>query len=562
MRALTIKQKLVLVFAVYFLVVVGLGGFFDLVQNASYQKVKSIQDSKEIQRLVTDVEFLTAGISNDERGYLISGDLTYKDESSQKMKQINQDIASINKLNANPLVNSKVATISTFIKTYSYYSDEVYSTDLQTAKTIHFEAERNLRKQKLNPAIDSLVTEVNKQVNRNISAYHNSITINDSVLGILLVVILLVSIVAGRFLIQSILTPLRMLQTQLDEIANGQGDLTKEIHVKSKDELGHLATSFNQFLHMLRVLIREVRTGSEQVNQSSLTLNQTAMEISAGTESMNQSVQEAAAGAETQSEMADQSSNAVNEMAVGVSQIAEHAADVSMQASEAATMAEEGQKTLDQLVLQVETISASVVESVQGIEALDQHSINISKILKFIQEISEQTNLLALNAAIEAARAGEAGRGFSVVADEIRSLAEESSQSSNQIATIIQEISVGTKETVAKFKHVQERVQEGSSFVAVTQEKFQEIIKAFESITYRIQEISATSEELSAGSEEISATVQEMAELSFRASDYMKEVANHSAHHLERLSEVRRDSGGLTNLSKNLTQLVGQFVLD
>jgi methyl-accepting chemotaxis protein len=286
------------------------------------------------------------------------------------------------------------------------------------------------------------------------------------------------------------------------------------------------------------------------------------MEIIAGTQSMNQSVQEAAVGSATQSEMASQSAMAVSEMAIGVSQIAENATDVTMQASEATTMAEEGQAALSSLIEQVKTINQSVDDSVKSIETLDEYSTSISKILSFIQEISEQTNLLALNAAIEAARAGEAGKGFAVVAEEIRSLAEDSSQSSKQIGEFIEQIARETKGTVLSIKNVQSRVEEGNRFVALTQAKFNEIMKAFENITSSIQEISATSEELSAGSEEISATVQEMAELAERASEYMAEVSHHSAQHLESLANVQKDSVALTKLSNNLDQLVGQFVLE
>jgi methyl-accepting chemotaxis protein len=478
------------------------------------------------------------------------------------MKEIKKDMASIKALNQDRTINAMVASISTYINTYSYYSDEVYSTDTKTAKTIHFSAETNLLNQKLDPAVNALVLQVNKMVDQNINSDKMQNRFNDVALLILMIIILVLSILFGRILIRSIITPLKTLQAQLDEIAHGEGDLTKEIEVKTKDELGILANTFNLFLQTMRLLIGEVRTGAERVTESSNTLNQTSREIIAGTQSMNQSVQEAAVGSETQSEMASQSANAVSEMAIGVSQIAENATDVSMQASEATTMAEEGQEALTQLIEQVKTINHGVDESVKSIEALDHYSNSISKILSFIQEISEQTNLLALNAAIEAARAGESGKGFAVVAEEIRSLAEDSTQSSKQVADLIQQIAKETKDTVLNIKNVQKRVEEGNSFVSLTQAKFIEIMNSFETITYRIQEISATSEELSAGSEEISATVQEMAELSEKASGYMKEVSQYSTQHLESLAHVQKDSIELTQLSKNLDQLVGQFVLE
>lgn len=562
MKNVSIKQKLILVFAIYFVIVMVLGAYFYLVQTTSYNRVKSIQNSKEIQRLLTSVENQLTGISNDERGFLIQGDATYKDQSNQKLNQIKKDLAKIIALSPDQAIRSKAQKLSTYLTTYSYYCKEVYGTDKQSATLIHFSAVTKLLNDKLDPALNDLVSQVNKMVDTNVNSYKMQNQVNAVALLVLLIVILVLSIIVGRTLIRSIIKPLDTLQTQLNEIANGEGDLTKEIEVKTHDELGRLAVTFNLFLNTMRVLIGEVRTGAERVTQSSNTLNTTSMEIIDGTESMNQSVQEAAAGSATQSEMASQSAMAVSEMAIGVSRIAENATDVSMQASEATKMAEEGQEALTSLIEQVKTINESVDESVKSIETLDDYSSSISKILSFIQEISEQTNLLALNAAIEAARAGEAGKGFAVVAEEIRSLAEDSSQSSKQIGDFIEQIANETKGTVLSIKNVQSRVEEGNRFVALTQAKFNEIMKAFETITSSIQEISATSEELSAGSEEISATVQEMAELAERASEYMAEVSHHSAQHLESLAHVQKDSVALTKLSKNLDQLVGQFVLE
>jgi methyl-accepting chemotaxis protein len=343
LKNFTIKQKLISLFAIYFLVVVVLGGYFYFVQATSYNRVKSIQNSKEIQRLLTNIEDQLTGISNDERGYLIQGDSSYKDQSTKKMKEIKKDMALIKALNQDQRINSMIASISTYINTYSYYSDEVYGTDTNTAKTIHFSAETNLLNQKLEPAVNALVSLVNKIVGENINSNKIQNQINDSALFVLLIIILLISILFGRVLIRSIIAPITTLQNQLEEMAHGEGDLTKEIEVKTKDELGTLANTFNLFLQTMRLLIGEVRTGAERVTHSSHTLNQTSREIISGTQSMNQSVQEAATGSEAQSEMANQSANAVSEMAIGVSRIAENATDVSMQASEATTMAEEGQ---------------------------------------------------------------------------------------------------------------------------------------------------------------------------------------------------------------------------
>ena len=326
----------------------------------------------------------------------------------------------------------------------------------------------------------------------------------------------------------SMIAGVRALGEGAERLASG--NLTERVHCASSDELEDVAGHFNHMAESMQGLLRIVQ-------QTSSRLGTAATEVSRSASSVARSSVD-------QSEAATSMAAAIEEMTVGIDQIAEHAQTAHTVSTESGKLSEEGGKIVEGTVAEMQKIADTVNESARIIEELGRHSESISAIVNVIKEIADQTNLLALNAAIEAARAGEQGRGFAVVADEVRKLAERTTSSTQEISNMIGAIQSGTTGAVASMQAGVERVAEGVTLSRRAGESIGRIRDGADRVRADVSDISNSLREQSTASNEISRSVERIAEMSEQNSAAVRGTAE-TASELERLAreleqEVRR----------------------
>ncbi|PRS81233.1 chemotaxis protein [Bacillus sp. YBWC18] len=366
--------------------------------------------------------------------------------------------------------------------------------------------------------------------------------------------------VAIFFIVRSITIGLRKLVDFSNKVS--EGDLTETLETKSKDEIGELTRSFSKMSESLRDVIRAVQQSVDNVASASEELTASASQTSQATEHITMSIEQFSNGNEAQNEKVESSTNqlvAMNEGLQDMSHTSSEVAAVSLQSTEAAG---QGGRIVESTASQMKHIDTSVQEAEQVMKQLEYKSKDITSILNVINGIADQTNLLALNAAIEAARAGESGRGFSVVAEEVRKLAVQSADSAKEIEKLIQEIVLEIAKSQDMFKTVNREVHAGLGMTEEAKESFQNIYEAAEGMSKKLTQLNDTAIDLSSGSKLVSQAMQEMRQVSRESAANIQDIAASAEEQLASMEEISSSSVTLANMAEELKELTSQFKID
>ncbi|MDV2079700.1 methyl-accepting chemotaxis protein [Marinobacter xestospongiae] len=337
--------------------------------------------------------------------------------------------------------------------------------------------------------------------------------------------------VLGLYIANRIVTPINSVKDNLKTIAEGEGDLTTRIPVASRDEAGELAQWFNQFIESTQTMIQDIKSTAHDMDR-----------VSADTSGKSADMSD---NASQQLGSIEQIVTAVTEMAAAANEVAKNCVDTASVSENGMEATSSGKDVINRSAAGVEALGESIKSSNSVILELEKETGNINNILSTIQDIAEQTNLLALNAAIEAARAGEQGRGFAVVADEVRSLAQRTQSSTEEINKILSQLVNRTKDVSANMERSSRQSEEAVALTAEALQAFDRIEEAVEKIRDMTTQTASAAEEQHLVTEDINQNIV---------------TINDSANHV---TGVSREVAGLcarqAELNARLTQLVARF---
>lgn len=387
-----------------------------------------------------------------------------------------------------------------------------------------------------------------------------SATWSSATVGALITVL----VIAGGALLSFLLSvrishPVRELAHAMREISEGEGDLTRRFQVASRDELGELADSFNKFAEGIGGIVRETSEVADSLASHAEQLSAGAQELNASAEDISATTQTIAQGASRQSEEVNSTLEAtkkVSDLAVTSTRKADEAENL---AGSIASLAKTGRTSAEDALSKVETITELTKGLKSVVEEVNERSERIVTIIETIEDITKTTNILALNAAIEAARAGEYGKGFEVVADEVKKLAEKSSAEAAEIATIVGEIRESVGKMVDTASRTAAGIDAGRVVIIDTAEKLKAIADQVSQSAQGVREIRASSGEQKGEIEKLVRSIEEIAAVAQENAASSQEVSAAIEEQTASIEELSASTQELSTLAEKLKNLIARF---
>lgn len=513
----------------------------------------------ELNLLILD-EQLVSNMANRiglARGYVMFNDSDFKvkfDEYTEKSTEIEQMVLELGTSAHFEEVMKMVHEWETYIK------EEVFAAFDQGQKV---KAEMNL-KNTVDQARDIMTEYENMAMNREERIRNSGQNIVSKGAGALLlsvvasVLVIIVSLVAAFVTANMITKPIKKVTGRMKLIASG--DLSSEpLTSSSKDEVGELVLSTNEMNQSMRTLVGEINAVSQTLSSHSEVMMTSSNEVSAGSQQIASTLQELANGAESQAKNSTDLASTMVSFTETVQSANENGAQIERASTNVLDMTGKGSELMQSSSDQMTKIDDIVHDAVEKVQGLDERSQEISQLVSVIENIANQTNLLALNAAIEAARAGEQGKGFAVVADEVRKLAEQVSYSVSDITRIVDGIKLESSVVSNSLQDVYQEVEQGSHQIKSTLETFNLIHEAVTDMVGNIATVSGNLLTISTGSESMNETITDMAAISEESAAGVEQTSASSQQISASMEEISSSSMELLEIAKNLNGLIRQF---
>jgi methyl-accepting chemotaxis protein len=379
---------------------------------------------------------------------------------------------------------------------------------------------------------------------------------------VIALVALIVGIIVTIVIASYIANPLNYVTETAQKLAEGNFTINiDKKYLSRQDEIGKLTNSFAEMVTNLRSMISDVKDVSDRVAASSEELSASGNQVGESADEVSKAIQEVASNTEEQSAQVEETSATMDELIKQITMINTSSEAMDRQAVNVMENIEKGNQSIDKSAAEINKVKDNSEQVEEAVHSLADSSQRIGEIVSLIKDISSQTNLLALNAAIEAARAGEAGRGFSVVADEIRQLAEESNQATDEITKLIEEIQKDVKDSVDNMEETGEVVDSSVNSIEESGSAFEEIEHTAEILSRIIRNINNKAGEMAANSDDVEKAIREIASASETAAANAEEVAASSQEQNAATDEIITASKELADMAEELSESISKFKL-
>lgn len=528
--------------------------------NKTNTSIRGILE-KELDLLIVDEKLLTNMNRRTSliRGYMLYEDETYRqtfnDELDETIALENQALELSNSAEVDDLMGKKFE--------WGTLTDEALAAhdegDKEKAYEIMIEQAQPIEKE-LIAGFSTLAKEREQEIN----------DIGQKVIGngeqvstisvVIMILVSLLSIVVAYLTSNNITKPLNVVMKRMQSIS--EGDLSLEpLEITEKDETGKLSVSMNKMQKTVKSVMKGISHASEELSSHSEELTQSASEVKSGSEQVAITMQELATGSETQATTASNLAVVMENFTKKVQNTNKNGEKIKNSSIGVLSMTNEGKQYMEDTSQQMAKIDGIVQEAVKKMAILDNQTQEINHLVVIIQKIADQTNLLALNAAIEAARAGEHGRGFAVVADEVRKLAEQVAVSIADITGFVEKIQVESNRVSDSLQSGYAEVEEGTSQIAKTGQTFNQINTSVTTMVEDIKGISDNLESIKVNSEIMNGSIEEIASVSEESAAGVEQTSAASQQITSSMEEVAGSSEQLSNLAENLADMVGRFKL-
>ncbi|MBF8379139.1 HAMP domain-containing protein [Alicyclobacillus mali] len=559
--SMRIRQKFLMNTGLVTVLLIAMGVLNAILITQIHQSVNQLEQAAKVLNLVRKFDYDIVTSDNDAALYLLSPNgqnAQYNLQDYQNdLTQVKQDLSL---LGSYPMDVTDKAILNLFSSQWQQILDQNESA-FRLASTSLSNAQAMFTNNTLQPLIQSLAQltsdedSVKNAAVSNVNHLLAQTLIWDMIIAF---VAIMMGLIGSTTLSVSISRPIMRLRRVADEIARGNLRVDS-VEVHTRDELEDLARVFNELVANLRSLIKAIADASEHVAASAEELSASTDELMKASEEITHSIEQVAAGADQQTRQIHDTSEAARNVRDEISQVSELADALNNTARRTEQEAENGMKVMEDMESQMMTIRSRTTEAVDVMSRMERESENIRQIASTIMRIADETNLLALNAAIEAARAGEHGRGFGVVADEVRSLANASSDAAREVQEIVRKVMQSVSNVSQSIEAVTTEVQEGASVADETKRTFSSIRHAMGDVTLRIKDVVDVTRNIVTQAEHMTHDMAVVVELAGQAARESESVVASAQQQAGSMQEIASTAASLSQRAQELQMMIGQF---